>query len=307
MVGSASTAVVLGLGLGAMMAFDVLVDVAMNMQGSWLSARAATPVMNRLHGLWSLGALVGGAFSALLAGAGVPLSAHLLASAGALGAALLYVGPRLLKQDEHRRPEPRQAEPTAKGRTRVARLGTTALVGIVVAAAFTLALESASVEWAAFRFRDDLGLSEGGSALGYVAVMTGMTVGRFAGDGVLARIGARHLALEACVLTGAGMALATLWAVPWVAFVGFGLAGLGVATLMPGLYDAAAQREGRPGVALGALTAGTRTTMLILPSIIGSVATASGSTGRALALVALPSVGGLLLMNLARRRSELSG
>ena len=49
-----------GLRTFGMTGFDVLVDVSMNMQASWLSARRHTPVMNRLHGLWSLGTVVGG-------------------------------------------------------------------------------------------------------------------------------------------------------------------------------------------------------------------------------------------------------
>jgi hypothetical protein len=52
-----------GCGSCAMLAYvfvDVLVDISMNLQGSWISARRHTPVMNRLHGTWSLGAFTGG-------------------------------------------------------------------------------------------------------------------------------------------------------------------------------------------------------------------------------------------------------
>ena len=43
---------------------DVLVDISMNLQGSWLSARRHTPVMNRFHGLWSAGTFAGGLVAA---------------------------------------------------------------------------------------------------------------------------------------------------------------------------------------------------------------------------------------------------
>src|SRR6478752_500380 len=45
--------------------FDVFIDVAMNVQGSELSARRHTPVMNRLHGLWSLGGVAGAVVTVL--------------------------------------------------------------------------------------------------------------------------------------------------------------------------------------------------------------------------------------------------
>ena len=47
--------------------FDIFIDVAMNVQGSALSARRHAPVMNRLHGLWSLGSVAGGVTTVVLA------------------------------------------------------------------------------------------------------------------------------------------------------------------------------------------------------------------------------------------------
>ncbi|RZV41437.1 MAG: MFS transporter, partial [Acidimicrobiales bacterium] len=46
--------------LSVIQAADVFTDVAMNVQGSALSARRSRPVMNRLHAMWSLGTVVGG-------------------------------------------------------------------------------------------------------------------------------------------------------------------------------------------------------------------------------------------------------
>ena len=40
--------------LGALGAVDVLTDVGMNVQGSAISERRDTPVMNRLHGMWTV-------------------------------------------------------------------------------------------------------------------------------------------------------------------------------------------------------------------------------------------------------------
>ena len=51
LIGVANGKAVFLIGLVLMMTFDVFVDVAMNMQASWLSARRHAPVINRLHGL----------------------------------------------------------------------------------------------------------------------------------------------------------------------------------------------------------------------------------------------------------------
>ena len=87
--------------LAMLYTFDVVYDIAMNLQGSWLSARRHAPVMNRLHGLWSLGTVIGGVIAARAAAAGVSLATHLLVVSGVLLVTLLFVGRGLLPVDEH--------------------------------------------------------------------------------------------------------------------------------------------------------------------------------------------------------------
>ncbi len=89
------------IGLAAMSIFDVLVDSAMSLQGSWISGRRRAPVMNRLHGLWSFGTVVGGVGAAQLAAAGVSLRVHLFAVSFILLVVVIFVGAGLLRTDEH--------------------------------------------------------------------------------------------------------------------------------------------------------------------------------------------------------------
>ena len=68
------------------------------------------------------------------------------------------------------------------------------------------------------------------------------------------------------------------------------LAGRGVATQFPKLYDDAAKFPGRPGAGLGALTGGSRVALLIAPVVVGSLAATSLSVGTAIAIVTLPAL-----------------
>ena len=121
-----------------------------------------------------------------------------------------------------------------------------------------------------------------------------MVMGRFSGDWATARIGAQRLTKLATVTAGIGLAAATL--VPGsvglaqsLSFVGYLVAGLGVAVLFPRLYDTAARAPGRPGVALGAMTAGSRLGVLATPVLVGVLAdTETFTVGTALAAVTLP-------------------
>ncbi len=299
-VGLADQAWILLVGLIGLQGFDVMVDVSMNLQGSWLSAQRPFPVMNRLHGLWSLGTLVGGIASARLAAAGVSLPVHLIGAAIILFGVLGYVGPGLLATDERPAPGPRSAtEPGRPGRTggisphRRPRLALALLAAIGFLA---MTMETTAGDWAAFRLADDFSQSAGVAALGFVAVSLGMTVGRLAGDWVSVQLGPRLLPM-AVVVAGAGLAVASLSPGRLATLVGFGFAGLGVATLMPALYDAAAKRPGSTGAGLGALTGGLRASGLIMPVMVGALAGTRLGVGGALAVTTLPCALGFLVLS----------
>lgn len=292
-VGFATTPAVLLLGLAGMLSFDVPVDVAMNMQGSWLSARRHAPVMNRLHGLWSLGTVIGGVSSSRIAAAGVSLSTHLLLAGAVLLAVLGYVSRGLLIDDEQ------HADTPAIPATRNAELNrrfNPVLLLFVFAGFFAVALESTSVDWAAFRLADDFAVSAGLAALAYVAVTAGMTVGRFSGDWATERIGSQRLTQLGIALAGIGLATASLAPNRYVVLAGFAISGLGNSTLLPMLYDTAAKYPGRVGAGLGALTAGLRTASLSIPLIVGTLAATNLSVGSAIAIVTLPAAVGFLVV-----------
>ena len=77
---------------------------------------------------------------------------------------------------------------------------------------------------------------------------------------------------------------------------GFGATGLGVATMIPKLYDDAAQMPGKAGSGLGALTAGIRSAALVVPAIVGVLADSSLSVGTAIAIATLPAAAGFLVV-----------
>ena len=286
LIGFAETQWMLLAGLLVMMSVDVMVDVAMNLQGSWLSARRRAPVMNRLHGLWSLGSLSGAAVGALLSRSGVDLEVHLAVAACVLFVAQLVGSHWMLRDDAayHHPSDPAAVAAAAAN----GRRGT--LIGLIALGALGLggvAMEITPGDWAAFRFTDDLGTSDSFAALGYVAVATGMATGRFAGDWIAHRVSARRLSRMAMGTVVTGVAIATLIPNQYVGLVGFLVSGLGAATLLPTLYDRAARRPGRPGAGLGALTAGLRVGFLSLPLVTGALAGSQLDVGHAIAVVVL--------------------
>ncbi len=270
------------LALGLLVAFDVYVDVAMNLQGSWLSARRRRPIMSRLHGLWSLGSVGGGSVAAWAAASDVPVAVHLGATAVLLAVLSTVLATRLLPVDEvHAAEGPGAASGRADdpGRRRRA-------VAFFVAGATAIAIEVVALTWSAFRLTDDLGGTASAAALAYVAVVAGMTVARFAGDHLAHVVGAARFTIASAVLAVAALAVAAVVRPEPLVLIAFLVAGFGIATLSPQLYDLAARSGGGTDHSLGVLTAGMRVAAIVAPVAVAALATRS-SVGAAIAVVAV--------------------
>ncbi len=284
-IGLATTPAVFLLGLMTLSSMDVLVDSAMNTQASWISGRRTVPVMNRLHGLWSLGTVVGGLVAAQAAAADISLQAHLLVASAVLLAVVVFVGRGLLTEDEY---AARVDAPVTTGASgRVGRRLPLLLLGL--ASGCSIAMEMTSSDWAAFRLSDDFGAAAGVAGLAYVAFTLGMTSGRFGGDWAIARFGQRRVFDVAIVMTVGALMTASFAPNRGVVLAAYVVAGLGIATQFPKLYDDAAKLPGRPGAGLGALTGGSRLALLVTPALVGTLAGTSLSVGAATALVTLPA------------------
>ncbi len=297
-IGIATTPAFWLLGMVSFALLDVLVDISMNLQGSWISARRRVPVMNRLHGLWSLGTVAGGLVAAQAAGGGFSLTAHLSMVALASAGLLVIVARRLLRTDEQVHADAPPQQPVIPTR------GSSAFVFalLALAGAFAIMVEQVGSDWAAFRLADDFGASPGVSSLGYVAFAVGMAIARLGGDQVQARIGRHNLHRFAVSAAIVGLAGASLSSLQWLVFVGYWLSGVGVATFMPKLYDDAARAPGRRGAGLGAMTAGMRIGGLIAPALVGALAGTGLSVGDAVAIVTLPCAVGLAAVTMIGKR-----
>jgi fucose permease len=138
---------------------------------------------------------------------------------------------------------------------------------------------------------EEQGASLGIAPLGAAACGAGMAVGRFAGDAVIARYGRPATLWRASLVAGAGMTLAVLAPTPGVAIAGYGVLGLGVATIVPIAFTLAGNTTGVPPAwAISRVTTLGYAGLFSSPPVIGLVAR---STGLAVAL-AIPAV--LLLL-----------
>ncbi len=307
-IGAARSPAVWLIGMSTYLFVDVLVDISMNLQGSWISARRHAPVMNRLHGLWSLGILAGGLGAVAANVAGLSTLTHLVIVAAVMALVLRFVTRSLLPDDEegHGAAAVPPPAPNASRRTRLAPV-----VLLMFAGMFAVVAEVTGGDWASFRLTDDFAAAAAVGSLAFVAYTVGMTSMRFAGDWLQLRIGHVSLHRFSVGIAIGGFALASLVPNKTASIVGFLLVGIGVATFMPKLYDDAARLPGRRGSGMGAMTGGMRVAYLVTPVAVGGLAGTTSSVGDAIAIFTLPALIGLVIITewnqqLLRRRTAVN-
>jgi MFS family permease len=189
-------------------------------------------------------------------------------------------------QRASRRIRPREWRLTRHSRWTVGLL----LLGLL--ALCSLLGEGAADGWSAVYMRDNLHTSAGLAALGYAAFSVAMAIGRLAGDGLAARIGAARLMRGCGLLAAFGMATVLLTASPAGAMIGFILFGFGLSSTFPLLLSAAGNADAeRPSSGIAKVAGLGYAGMLGGPVLIGGVASALGLT----AALGVPAVLALLI------------
>jgi MFS family permease len=314
----AGTAPAVGLlfaGLFLAGAMDAITDVAQNAAGLRVQRAYRRSILNAFHAVWCAGAVSGGLLGALAAGAQVPLGLH-LALAAALSTVLAVVARRFLLpgRDEAAAPDAGTAAgapAAAPGRTaagdratagddavaavRRGALRRTAVLAALVAIGTTgMLVEDAGASWSAIYLSGSLGATALVAGWGFIALQGMQFVGRVVGDRFVDRFGQRAVARTGGVLVAVAMGVAL--AVPTVpgTVVGFGLAGLGVSTLIPAAMHAADELPGlRPGTGLTVIGWLMRLGVLISPPVVGAVADA---TSLRAGLLVVPIAGVLVVL-----------
>ncbi|POX38218.1 MFS transporter [Streptomyces sp. Ru73] len=273
-------------------------DVAMNALGVEVEQRLDKPIMSGLHGMWSVGALLGSAAGTFAAHAGSDARLHLALAAGALTVlgAVFCQGVLDLRSTPNEHPPPRFALPP-KSALVIGAVGFCAVFA-----------EGASLDWSAVYLRDVLGTSAGLAAGSTTAFACTMAAARLAGDHVVARFGPVRTVRAGGVLATAGGLLIVTAQHPAMAVAGFALIGLGIAVVVPLAFAAAGRSGPAPSQAIAGVATITYTSGLIAPSAIGSIAQATSLTV-SFALVTTLALGLVLgagVLRVPERRASVS-
>ncbi|MEY4158715.1 MAG: hypothetical protein RL743_1210 [Actinomycetota bacterium] len=273
---------------------DVQADVAMNAQGVMVQTRLGRPIMQRLHGMWSLGMVTGGVTGLAMSALDVGLGWHLLGVSALMLLGVSWAVRGLLPTDD---PHADEEAPAAGGRG--AALSVTLAVGLMGLA--VAVIESLPNEWSSVVLNDVFSAGNW-KAAGTAVFGTFMLIGRLSGDHVVMALGSRRTftaGVAVCIGAAALLAIAPVTAVAFVAYAAW---GLGVSVLFPQLYEVAAKLPGLSAArGLGAMTFGQRLGFLVASGAVGAIA---DLTNLRAAMIGLTAVATLILISARGRTAQ---
>ncbi|HUQ60840.1 MFS transporter [Lentzea sp.] len=291
----------LGLTLVALGASIAAMDVSMNIAAVVVVRDLRRPLMPQFHAGFSFGGLIGSLGSAAAAQAHWTPMRHFLLAA-LVGALVVAVIAKKVPGGVGERHREEVTERTSVLKSPVLWL----LASIALCSAIA---EGAAADWSALFMVRERGMGDAAGAYAYAGFSIAMALARWFGEPIQRKLGPHRLLATGGGLAAAGLALAVLVPFPVAGYLGFGLAGLGLAYSFPVVMDLASETgkraDGSGGEReLGLVTTIAYTGFLAGPPIVGGLAHLSSlvlSLGF-VALVAALIIPATLLARRAARR-----
>ena len=157
-------------------------------------------------------------------------------------------------------------------------------------------------DWSGIYFRDIVKAPQQLIPLGYTAFMATMATGRFVGDWLITRLGAKHVMILSGCLIALGLLTAIIFPNIYAATAGFLLTGFGVSSIVPMAYGLAGKSKTvAAGLAIAAVSTVGYLGFLFGPPVIGYIAKAANLRW-SFALIAL--MGSLIIFLAGKVKAE---
>jgi fucose permease len=239
-------------------------DVTMNHLGTQIEAQLRRPIMSRLHGCFSIGALVGALTTYVAIKLGIPPMKQAICITVGIGLALICLYPAI--------PRTRTMQ-SARVKTSGTPLVKNRRLVLLAAMSFlTMLSEGAISDWSAVYLIEYKHVSTASAALAFGAYAALMIVGRLSGDWAVIRTGQPRIIAISGALTVVGIAFVLHSTTTAWHFIGFALLGLGIANLIPVIFSAASKLNGvLPSFGIAFVSVAGYSGFLVGPALLGWV------------------------------------
>ena len=242
-----------------------LLNVSMNAATAAVEKNLHLSIMSSCHGMFSLGAMLGAASAGLIAMQGIPHHVHLIVLASIMFILNFSIRPIILNLPQEESAGTALALPTKP------------LMGLALIGFCTMIGEGAVFDWSAVYLKNHLNSSAAVAGFGLAGFSLAMAIGRFSGDALRNRWGAKRIVQAGGWLGVLGLSLAILFPYPGIAILGFTIVGFGFSTIIPIIFSKAARLPGiSPGAGIAAIATTGIIGFFIGPPLIGFISDAYG-------------------------------
>lgn len=284
---------------------DAITDAAQNVHGVAVETWQGRSLINSFHAAWSLGAVSGGLIGAGAAALKVPIGWQLTVN-GLLWAVVALSATSLARLPTR----PALENPGSRHRRVPTGVGAAAKVLLLLAvlAICGTLTEDFLTNWTVLFLNVETNASTRVAGLGVSVALFMQFVGRITGDQLTDRWGPQPVAAVGGGLISLGLVTVVLTENYLLALVGFGVVGLGSATLVPAAIAGADRLQGlKEGTGVAVLGWLMRVGFLSASPSIGGVSSATGLR----TAVAIPLAAGMVATTVALlmwrlRRSRVS-
>ncbi len=210
------------------------VNILMNTLAVDLEHQLQRPIISTLHGLHSVGSMVGAIIGSFMSMAHVVPWIH-FSIAGAVFATTIPLSQKWLVAIAEDKEKPAVAKTLGTFKAFL----TPYLLALTLVAFGACWTEGIMADWSAVYFRSVLHSTYEAAPNGFVAFSITMSLGRLTGDWLLKRLGAALLVRGGAVISLTGLVVALSSTTPELAIAGFSFIGLGLANIVPVVFRAA--------------------------------------------------------------------
>jgi MFS family permease len=243
-----------------------LMNLSVNAQSVNVQALYDRSIITTFHGIWSLAGFAGAALGYGMVSFNVLPHWHLLTVSIAMTALAVYFYPFVL-----------YVKPVQEPQQPIFTLPNKHLLKFAIICFASMACENTLYDWSGIYFAKAVHASKHIVTVGFVAYMTAMTLGRFAGDRLVTRFGIKPILYYSGFLIFVGLLVSVLLPQPITAGIGFVMTGLGVSCIVPLVFSLAGRSTAfNSGTAIASVSTIGYLGFLLVPPVVGFIAEVAG-------------------------------
>jgi MFS family permease len=237
-------------------------NISVNTQGVLAEKIYGRPIMTSFHGVWSIAGFTGALVGLFMMNLKLTPHQHFFIIAAFVLIVVLVARKYLI---------PGTSAPAEK--KKFFSKPDSILVKLGIIAFCSMSAEGAMFDWSGVYFKEVVEAPPSLIVLGYTSFMIMMATGRFLGDRIIAKIGRKKMLQISGLLVMTGLMISVLFPYLITATLGFIIVGLGVSSVIPTIYSAAAKTsKTAPGMALAGVSSIGFLGFLLGPPVIGYIA-----------------------------------